>query len=95
MQFVLLEFINRIPHCCVSKFLKQNLKVDIKNGDIDVAHPVKSQHPRLDRNGMPKTDIVLVKFSNLQVRNDVIQRCKQLKGSGTVILEDLTWLNVE
>ena len=26
----------------VTKFLKQNLKVDIKNGDIDVAHPVKS-----------------------------------------------------
>ena len=39
--------------------------------------------------------MVLVKFSNLQVRNDVIQRCKQLKGSGTVILEDLTQLNVE
>ena len=79
----------------VTKFLKQNLKVDIKNGDIDVAHPVKSRHPRLDRNGMHKTDMVLVKFSNLQVRNDVIQRRKQLKGSGTVILEDLTRLNVE
>ena len=77
----------------MTKFLKKELKIE--NGDIDVAHLVKSRQAPKDSQGRPRPDMILVRFTNLQMKNDVIYRRKQLKGSGYVILEDLTRLNVE
>jgi gas vesicle protein len=75
------------------KLLREKLGIQIKEGDIDAAHPLPRSRQGDDSDERPPT--IQVKFSRRDKRDDAIRRRKQLKGSGVAILEDLTKMNVK
>ena len=75
----------------VSKLLNSRLGMKIDESAIIVAHPVR---PRKQSNRSNKSlPPVIVRFKNRDIKDEVISRRRQLKGSPQVITEDLTALN--
>ena len=83
---------NEKPILAVSRLLREKLGMQVKDGDIDVAHPLPvPKHSGIPNAGSPP---LLVKFKHREPRNEAISRRTQLKNSGCVIQEDLTALNI-
>lgn len=77
----------------VCEFVRSKLGYAIQDGDVKVAHPVQPRR-RPNAQGPPRP-LIIVRFRSRQVRHEVLSRRRVLKGSGTVIHEDLTALNME
>jgi CTP-dependent riboflavin kinase len=74
--------------------LKDKLGINSKAADIDAAHILPKQ-TKPDGSQDEKPPNIIVKFAKRETRDEAIQRRRQLKGSGVVILEDLTQMNVK
>ena len=75
----------------VCSLLQDRLALTCQAADIEAAHilPTSRQHPQ------EKPPNIIVQFSTRECRNEVLQRRRQLKNTGIVILEDLTTHNVK
>jgi hypothetical protein len=85
----------------VCKVLTEDLGIHLKEGDVAVAHivPGKRKPGRNDdgEDREPPPPPIIVRFSEAarDRRDEAIKRRRQLKGTGTVIYEDLTTLNAK
>ena len=74
-----------------------NVGIPLKEGDIATAHPLPRRNDRNDgdQNAQERPLPVIVQFSSAarDRRDEALKRRKQLKGSKTVIYEDLTEMN--
>ena len=70
----------------VTSLAKEKLGVNISPGDIDRSHRIGKRLPEGTRS-------IIVKFISYKSRNEVIRNRRKLKGSKTVIREDLTKIN--
>ena len=85
---------NEDTRLSVCNFLKDKLGIKSKAGDIDAAHILpKGINQKGQKDERPPN--IIVKFMSRDARDEAIRRRKQLKGSGIVILEDLTTMNVK
>lgn len=94
----------------VLNFCRSVLHVPLTDDDIKVAHPLSAGNRRTrtglasaaasdvgdgNTGGAQGTDdLVIVRFRNQEVRENIIKRRKILKGTRQTIVEDLTALNV-
>ena len=85
--------------CCevVARMITKDLGIHLKDGDIAIAHPIPTRVQKTSADGVPFPPPIIVKFSTAarNRRDEVIKRRRQLKGSGQVVYEDLTELNVD
>ena len=81
----------------VSNLITNILGIPLKEGDIATAHPLPRRNDRNDgdQNAQERPLPVIVQFSSAarDRRDEALKRRKQLKGSKTVIYEDLTEMN--
>ena len=75
----------------VCNMFKDKLGLSIQTADIEAAHILPSNKARQTED--PPN--IIVQFTKRDSRNEVIQRRRQLKDTGIVILEDLTVQNVQ
>ena len=76
------------------KWSREKLKLQIQENDIEAAHPLPRSNiddPHVDE----KPTTIQVKLARRDMRDEIISMRKQLKNSGTVILEDLTAMNMK
>ena len=85
---------NEDTRLSVCNFLKDKLGIKSKAGDIDAAHILPKGVNQIGQKDERPPNII-VKFMSRDARDEAIRRRKQLKGSGIVILEDLTAMNVK
>lgn len=80
----------------VCGFINSNLKVTIREEDIEVAHqlPVRPAISPTTTGTVPEP-IIIARFRDRNIRDAVIRQRKELKGTRCTIVEDLTSLNVE
>ena len=84
----------------IVRFCRNKLSIEIQESDVASSHPLPpSQHnaSKEDAEGnrsAPTKPAIIVRFSNLAIRNLVLSKRKTLKGTGVSIAEDLTTNNV-
>lgn len=87
----------------VTRFFRDKLQIaDFDSSNIDAAHPVKRQTSNSNSAGnngssarAQTAPTILVRFSRREHRDLVIRQRRKLAGTGLVIIEDLTSLNVQ
>ena len=84
---------NQDYRLAVSNLLTNKLGIHLEREDILVAHPI----PKKSTEAIPKSNPVIVTFSPraVQRREETLKRRRQLKGTKTVIYEDLTQMNLK
>ena len=81
-------------------FVRDKLSLRIDDNDIELAHPLPTRTSSSDvhsaaSTGRRKEVALIVRFRNRVVRDKVISRRRNLKGTNQAIVEDLTNLNLE
>jgi hypothetical protein len=90
----------------VVDFIRGTLNCHIEDSDIESAHPLPirpgtssgstlTPGSQTRNSSRPQNSMVMVRFRNRSIRDNVITRRKVLKGTNCTIVEDLTSLNVE
>ena len=74
--------------------LKDKLKIDVKESDIEIAHRAGKYRPE-GRRDVKKARPVLIKFASHKMKVKVMKAKKEFKGSQFWITEDLTKQNAE
>lgn len=81
---------NKSTEDVIIQFAKHSLNLDVRRTDISVAYRTKkTQRPRSGANANAPAPI-LVRFSNKRVRQQLLQKRKELKDTGFFINENLT-----
>ena len=72
-------------------YLNSHLHVDIQSSDISMCHTLKS----FKNNGQDNTEKIIIRFVNRKKKNDILKKCKNLRGTKVFINEHLTKRNEE
>ena len=73
------------------KFMKDKLGVDIERGEIQRSHRVGPKVDRREtRSSKPRCRPIIVRYTNFDTRLNILKKKKSLRGSNTLITENLT-----